>query len=157
MTDSRERARSVLEAAGIPPGRPAHVGPLGGGAYHTVAELRPTDGGHHTGGAPRIGSLIDGERMFRGGPRADFVSPALLGDIEKEEPFPEGCRGAGGHAVFAPSARLRLAPYRACLSLIMLVETVPRAYGAERDRRLREAVDPELLAAPEEIESVDVS
>ncbi|MFH0172567.1 phosphotransferase family protein [Streptomyces cacaoi] len=320
MTDSWERARSVLEAAGIPPDRLAHVGPLGGGTYNTVEELRLTDGGHYvlkvaptapglsheirllsaeaefcrgaaqaevpaprvvaldgqrllmtvcpgdpwngspepaeqaelrrqlggqvarlhrvtgpgfgypsgvfgplapdwrsaftamfdalladarsygawlprpadevavvaraaydaldevtvarlvhfdlwpgnilvdrSGAKPRIGGLIDGERMFWGDPLADFVSLALLGDIKRDEPFLEGYRGAGGHAVFDPSARLRLALYRAYLYLIMLIETIPRAYGGDHDRWLRETVAPELLAALDEIESAGVS
>lgn len=320
MTESWERARSVLETAGIPPGRLAHVGPLGGGTYNTVEELRLTDGGHYVlkvaptvpglshetrllsaeaefcrgaaladvpaprvvaldgqwllmtvcpgdpwngspepaeqadlrrelggqvarlhrvtgpgfgypsgafgplapdwrtaftamfdalladartygawlprpadevaavartaydaldevrvprlvhfdlwpgnilvdrvGGTPRIGGLIDGERMFWGDPLADFVSLALLGDIRRDEPFLEGYRRAGGQAVFDRSARLRLALYRAYLYLIMHIETVPRAYGAEHDRRLRETVAPELLAALDEIESGGVS
>ncbi|MEV5906696.1 aminoglycoside phosphotransferase family protein [Streptomyces sp. NPDC052127] len=320
MADSWERARSVLAAAGIPPDRLAHVGPLGGGTYNTVEELRLTDGGHYVlkvaptapglshetrllsaeaefcrgaaladvpaprvvaldgqwllmtvcpgdpwdeslgpterenlrrelgsqtarlhrvtgpgfgypsgafgplapdwrtaftgmfdalladargygawlprpadevaavaraayaaldevtvaclvhfdlwpgnilvdraGATPRIGGLVDGERMFWGDPLADFVSAALLGDIRKDEPFLEGYRGAGGHAVFDRPERLRLALYRAYLYLIMLIETVPRAYGTDHDRRLRETVAPELLAALDEIESVGVS
>ncbi|MDR6978094.1 aminoglycoside phosphotransferase (APT) family kinase protein [Streptomyces sp. 3330] len=320
MTDSWERARSVLETAGIPPGRLAQVAPLGGGTYNTVEELRLTDGAHYVlkvaptapglshesrllcaeaefcrgaaradvpaprvvaldgqwllmtvcpgdtwngsppsaeqddlrrelgghvarlhrvtgpgfgypsgvfgplaadwrtaftamfdalladaraygarlprpadevaavaragfdaldevtvarlvhfdlwpgnilvdraGGEPRIGGLVDGERMFWGDPLADFVSLALLGDIRRDEPFLEGYRGAGGRAVFDRSARLRLALYRAYLYLIMLVETVPRAYGADHDRWLREAVAPELLRALDEIGSGGVS
>lgn len=320
VTDSWERARRVLEAAGIPPGRLARVAPLGGGTYNTVEELRLTDGGHYvlkvaptapglsherrllvaeaefcrgaagtgvpapvvvaldgrwllmtvcpgspwddsvtahekaglrgelgeqvarlhrvTGpgfgypsgalgplapdwrtafttmfdavladarryGAPlprpadevaavaraaydaldevtvatlvhfdlwpgnvlvdrvdgkaRIGGLVDGERMFWGDPVADFVSLALLGDIRKDEPFLEGYRRVGGHAVFDASARLRLALYRAYLYLIMLTETIPRAYGAEHNRWLGETVAPELLAALDEIEAAGVS
>ncbi|WP_405765137.1 aminoglycoside phosphotransferase family protein [Streptomyces sp. NBC_00080] len=109
------------------------------------------------GATPRIGGLIDGERMFWGDPLADFVSAALLGDIRKDEPFLEGYRGAGGHAVFDRSERLRLALYRAYLYLIMLIETVPRAYGTDHDHWLRETVAPELLAALDEIESAGVS
>ncbi|MFE9450917.1 phosphotransferase family protein [Streptomyces sp. NPDC006739] len=44
MADSWERARQVLEKAGIPPARLAGVRPLGGGTYNTVEELRFTDG-----------------------------------------------------------------------------------------------------------------
>lgn len=109
------------------------------------------------GAEPRIGGLIDGERMFWGDPLADFVSLALLEDIRKDEPFLAGYRAAGGHAVFDASARLRLALYRAYLYLIMLAETVPRASGAEHDRWLGETVAPELLAALNEIESAGVS
>lgn len=108
-------------------------------------------------GKARIGGLVDGERMFWGDPVADFVSLALLGDIRKDEPFLEGYRRVGGHAVFDASARLRLALYRAYLYLIMLTETIPRAYGAEHNRWLGETVAPELLAALDEIEAAGVS
>lgn len=42
-----ERARRVLEAAGLPPGRLAARRPLGGGTYNTVEELRLADGTRH--------------------------------------------------------------------------------------------------------------
>ncbi|MGQ4365288.1 phosphotransferase family protein [Streptomyces sp. SAS_272] len=104
-----------------------------------------------TGGGARIGGLIDGERMFWGDPLADFVSPALLADIRQDEAFLAGYREAGGRAVFDAPARLRLALYRAYLYLIMIVETVPRAVGADRDRWTQEKVAPELVAALDEI------
>ncbi|MER5194339.1 phosphotransferase family protein [Streptomyces sp. NPDC002755] len=320
MTDSWERARGVLAAAGIPPDRLAHVGPLGGGTYNTVEELRLTDGGHYVlkvaptapglshesrllsaeaefcrgaalaevtaprvialgeqwllmtvcpgetwngsltpteqvelrrelggqvarlhrvsgpgfgypsgafgplaadwrtafttifdavladarrygarlprpadevaavaraaydaldevtvarlvhfdlwpgnilvdraGAKPRIGGLVDGERMFWGDPLADFVSLALLQDIRDDEAFLAGYRGAGGHAVFDASARLRLALYRAYLYLIMLTETIPRAVGAEQEEWVQKVVAPQLVAALDEIESAGVS
>ncbi|MET8164255.1 aminoglycoside phosphotransferase family protein [Streptomyces sp. NPDC005329] len=320
MTDSWERGRSVLAAAGIPPDRLAHVGPLGGGTYNTVEELRLTDGGHYVlkvaptapglsheirllaaeaefcrgaaraevtaprvialdgqwllmtvcpgdpwdgslnaveqaelrrelggqvarlhrvtgpgfgypsgvfgplapdwrtaftamfdavlddarrfgarlprpadevaavaraaydaldevtvarlvhfdlwpgnvlvdraGAKPRIGGLIDGERMFWGDPLADFVSLALLQDIRQDEPFLAGYRDAGGQPVFDASARLRLALYRAYLYLIMLTETIPRAIGADQLEWVQKAVAPQLVAALDEIESTDVS
>ncbi len=47
MTDSWERARRVLGAAGIPPGDLAHLRPLGGGTYNLVEELTLTDGTRH--------------------------------------------------------------------------------------------------------------
>ncbi|MFE9642974.1 phosphotransferase family protein [Streptomyces sp. NPDC006365] len=99
------------------------------------------------GAAPVIGGLIDGERMFWGDPLADFVSLALLGDIEQDEAFLTGYQKAGGHAVFASTARRRLALYRSYLYLIMLIETVPRASGNERGSWVRETVSPELTAA----------
>ncbi|MFG2026375.1 phosphotransferase family protein [Streptomyces sp. NPDC048825] len=99
------------------------------------------------GAAPVIGGLIDGERMFWGDPLADFVSLALLGDIEQDEAFLTGYREAGGHAVFTSAARRRLALYRSYLYLIMLIETVPRASGNERGSWVRETVSPELIAA----------
>lgn len=100
---------------------------------------------------PRIGGLIDGERMFWGDPLADFVSLALLDDIEKDEAFLAGYRQGGGHAALGRAERLRLALYRAYLYLIMLVETVPRAVDEGHDRWVQEAVAPELVAALDEI------
>ncbi|WP_189309488.1 phosphotransferase family protein [Streptomyces brasiliensis] len=105
-------------------------------------------------GDPRIGGLIDGERMFWGDPLADFVSLALLGDIRKDEAFLAGYREAGGRAEFDVPARLRLALYRSYLYLIMLTETVPRAVGEEQARRVRDLVAPELVAALDEIEEL---
>ncbi|MGW0833237.1 phosphotransferase family protein [Streptomyces prunicolor] len=105
-----------------------------------------------TTGTPRIGGLIDGERMFWGDPPADFVSLALLDDIRKDEAFLAGYREAGGRAGFDRSARLRYALYRSYLYLIMLAEAVPREFGAEENRWRREKVGPELLAALREID-----
>ncbi|MFC4466437.1 phosphotransferase family protein [Streptomyces xiangluensis] len=105
------------------------------------------------GAAPVIGGLIDGERMFWGDPLADFVSLALLGDIEQDEAFLTGYREAGGHAVFTSAARRRLALYRSYLYLIMLIETVPRASGNERGSWVRETVSPELIAALDALDS----
>ncbi|MEU2283316.1 aminoglycoside phosphotransferase family protein [Streptomyces sp. NPDC013178] len=47
MTDSWERARHILRAAGIPPDRLADLRPLDGGTYNTVDELRLTDGSRY--------------------------------------------------------------------------------------------------------------
>ncbi|MEU0383315.1 phosphotransferase family protein [Streptomyces chartreusis] len=105
-----------------------------------------------SGGDARIGGLIDGERMFWGDPLADFVSLALLGDIERDEAFLAGYREAGGRARFDTPARLRLALYRAYLYLIMLTETIPREVGEEQERWVQEAVAPELVAALDEID-----
>ncbi|MGX1365573.1 aminoglycoside phosphotransferase (APT) family kinase protein [Streptomyces canus] len=109
---------------------------------------RPADG------EPRIGGLIDGERMFWGDPLADFVSLALLGDIKEEEAFLTGYREAGGRAAFDVPARVRLALYRAYLYLIMLTETVPRAVSDEKERWVQSAVAPQLVAALDEIEAL---
>ncbi|MFE9443668.1 phosphotransferase family protein [Streptomyces sp. NPDC006602] len=106
------------------------------------------------GERPRIGGLIDGERMFWGDPLADLVSLALLGDIKKDEAFLAGYREAGERAEFDAPARLRLALYRAYLYLIMLAETIPRAVDADQDRWVQKAVAPELVAALEEIEDL---
>ncbi|MEV0174257.1 aminoglycoside phosphotransferase family protein [Streptomyces sp. NPDC050803] len=105
-------------------------------------------------GTPRIGGLIDGERMFWGDPVAEFVSLALLGDIEKDEGFLAGYREAGGRVDFDTATRIRLALYRAYLYLIMITETVPRGPDAGRDRWVQEAVAPELVAALDEIEDL---
>ncbi|GAA2665094.1 aminoglycoside phosphotransferase family protein [Streptomyces vastus] len=105
------------------------------------------------GAAPVIGGLIDGERMFWGDPLADFVSLALLGDIEQDEAFLTGYQEAGGHAVFTPAARRRLALYRSYLYLIMLIETVPRGSDNERGSWVRETVAPELTAALDALDS----
>ncbi|MFF7450080.1 MULTISPECIES: phosphotransferase [unclassified Streptomyces] len=102
-------------------------------------------------GQPRIGGLIDGERMFWGDPLADFVSLALLGDIRTDEAFLAGYRRAGGRADFDVPARLRYALYRAYLYLIMLTETVPREMDEEQRRWRQEAVAPQLEAALAEI------
>ncbi|BBC38829.1 hypothetical protein SGFS_101230 [Streptomyces graminofaciens] len=103
--------------------------------------------GSSQGSAPRIGGLIDGERMFWGDPLADFVSLALLDDIERDEPFLSGYREAGGDVAFTPSTRRRYALYRSYLYLIMLVESVPRASGEEHDAWARKVVAPQLTAA----------
>jgi len=105
----------------------------------------------HSEQAPRIGGLIDGERMFWGDPLADFVSLALLDDIRQDRDFLTGYQEAGGRAEFDAPARRRLALYRSYLDLIMLVETVPREVSDERVARVRESVAPELLAALDEL------
>ncbi|MER6128523.1 aminoglycoside phosphotransferase family protein [Streptomyces sp. NPDC001795] len=100
---------------------------------------------------PRIGGLIDGERMFWGDPLADFVSLALLGDIRDDADFLAGYREAGGEVEFTPAARRRLALYRSYLYLIMLIEVVPRAAGDDHVTWVREAVSPQLEAALDEL------
>ncbi|MEU0584699.1 aminoglycoside phosphotransferase family protein [Streptomyces sp. NPDC006132] len=47
MVDSWERARRILEEAGLDPGGLAHLAPLTGGTYNTVEELRLTDGSRY--------------------------------------------------------------------------------------------------------------
>ncbi|MET9897065.1 aminoglycoside phosphotransferase family protein [Streptomyces sp. NPDC006446] len=105
------------------------------------------------GAGPRIGGLIDGERMIWGDPLADFVSLALLGDIRQDEDFLAGYQEVGGTVEFDGSARRRLALYRSYLYLIMLVETVPRASGDDRVAWVRETVAPQLTAALAELGS----
>jgi aminoglycoside phosphotransferase (APT) family kinase protein len=109
---------------------------------------------HRPSGEARVGGLIDGERMFWGDPLADFVSLALLGDIQQDEAFLAGYREAGGRAEFDIPARLRLALYRGYLYLIMLTETIPRAVGADQDRWVQHTVAPELVAALTAIEDL---
>jgi len=96
------------------------------------------------GGAPRIGGLIDAERAFWGDPLADFVSLALLGDINQDEAFLAGYRNADGPGKLDASSRVRLALYRSYLYLIMLVEAVPRGYGVPRREWLERRVAPVL-------------
>ncbi len=99
-------------------------------------------------GARTIGGIIDGERMFWGDPVADFVSPALFGDIEQDRDFLDGyARSTGGAVEFTDSLRTRLALYRSYLYLIMLVETVPRGVGPEAAEATWESVAPHLVDA----------
>ncbi|MDX2552457.1 phosphotransferase family protein [Streptomyces stelliscabiei] len=106
------------------------------------------------GGTPRVGALIDGERMFWGDPVADFVSLALLGDIRRDSDFLTGYQEAGGEIEFTQSARRRYALYRSYLYLIMLVEAVPRALDDGHLAWRREAVAPQLTGALEELRAL---
>ncbi|MET7857751.1 aminoglycoside phosphotransferase family protein [Streptomyces sp. NPDC005318] len=106
-------------------------------------------------GARTVGAIVDGERMFWGDPVADFVSLALLGNVEKDEEFLAGyAAGPGGAVEFDASVRLRLALYRCYLYLIMLVETVPRRTPAEQREWVRREVEPQLESALTDVESV---
>jgi aminoglycoside phosphotransferase (APT) family kinase protein len=90
-------------------------------------------------GARTISGLIDGERMFWGDPLADFASLGLAGTAPEEDPdFRAGYAAGGGGTGWDPAARRRIALYRAYLYLIMLVEVVPRGYGAEHLAWVRE-------------------
>lgn len=89
--------------------------------------------------------------MFWGDPLGDFVSLALLGDIEQDTAFLTGYQNAGGRADFGTAARQRLALYRSYLYLIMLIETVPRAVDDDQVAWVREAVAPQLVAALDDI------
>ncbi len=100
---------------------------------------------------PRIGGLIDGERMLWGDPVADFVSLALLGDIRSDDAFLTGYQEAGGRAEFDETVGRRLALYRVYLYLIMLAETIPRAVGEEREGWVRKVVGPALVAALDDL------
>lgn len=72
----------------------------------------------------RVAGIIDAERAFWGDPMAEFVSLTLFRDLDPA--LTAGYREAGGPAAFDAPARRRLALYRVYLSLIMLVELVPR-------------------------------
>jgi aminoglycoside phosphotransferase (APT) family kinase protein len=98
------------------------------------------------GETPRIGGLIDAERAFWGDPLTDFVSLALLSDIQDDQAFLTGYREAGGPARLDASSRIRLALYSSYLYLIMLVEAVPREYGEDSRRWLGSRVAPALAA-----------
>ncbi|MYS21164.1 phosphotransferase [Streptomyces sp. SID4948] len=99
-------------------------------------------------GGRAISALIDGERMFWGDPLADFASLSLFGDApETDAAFLAGYRAGGGRTDFDAAALRRIALYRCYLYLIMLVEVVPRGYGAERRSWVREFVGPRLEAA----------
>jgi aminoglycoside phosphotransferase (APT) family kinase protein len=79
-----------------------------------------------------VSGIIDGERMFWGDPLAEFVSPALLGDITQDPDFLAGyAAAAGAPVVLDDAALLRLSAYRVYLYLIMVVESVPRGYDAD--------------------------
>ncbi|HEX7306506.1 aminoglycoside phosphotransferase family protein [Lentzea sp.] len=94
----------------------------------------------------KVTGLVDGERAFWGDPLAELVSPALFGDIDHDRDFLAGY----GAAPFTPSARRRLAMYRAYLYLVMLVEAAPRQYtgpGHEKGQSLvREHLTIQLAA-----------
>jgi len=98
------------------------------------------------GATPRIGGLIDAERAFWGDPLADFVSLALLGDIQQDEAFLTSYREADGPVRLDGSSPIRLALYRTYLYLIMLVEAAPRGYGGPRRERLERRVACALAA-----------
>lgn len=106
-------------------------------------------------GARSVSGIIDGERMFWGDPLAEFVSPALLGDIEDDADFLAGYAAAGGRVVFDAPARLRMALYRCYLYLIMLVEVVPRAAPDDRVDWTWRHVAPQLEAALVRLESAN--
>jgi hypothetical protein len=74
------------------------------------------------------------------------VSLAQLGDIQRDESFLAGYQEAGGPARLDASSPVRLAPYRGYLYLIMLVERVPRSFGASRRERLERRAAPVLPA-----------
>lgn len=99
----------------------------------------------------RVSGLIDGERAFWGDPVAEFVSLALLRDIEADTAFLAGYEEIAGPVGFDDRVRCRLALYKCYLYLIMLVESVPRHYGAGQLRWLDDVVAPCLVAAAADV------
>jgi aminoglycoside phosphotransferase (APT) family kinase protein len=98
-----------------------------------------------------VTGLIDGERAFWGDPVAEFVSLALLGDIEQDPAFLAGYREIAGPLEFDERVRARLSLYRCYLYLIMLVESGPRRFAPAQLHWLRDVVTPCLTT---EIEAV---
>lgn len=98
-----------------------------------------------------VTGLIDGERAFWGDPVAEFVSLALLGDIEPDTAFLTGYQAVAGPVTFDDHTRARLALYKCYLYLIMLVESAPRRYGAGQLRWLADVVAPRLVAAAADV------
>ncbi|QWB21451.1 MULTISPECIES: phosphotransferase family protein [Streptomyces] len=92
MVDSWERARRVLERAGLDPGGLAHLRPLTGGTYNTVEELRLTDGTRYVLKIPPAAAvpglrherrlLVSEAEFYRSAARAGVPAPRLvsLGD-----------------------------------------------------------------------------
>ncbi|SCK40210.1 Predicted kinase, aminoglycoside phosphotransferase (APT) family [Streptomyces sp. WMMB 714] len=100
-------------------------------------------------GSRHVSGIVDGERMFWGDPLADFPSLQLFGRAENDPDLMAGYRAAagGGPDLGDEAVLTRLALYRCYLYLIMLVETVPRAPGAEAVRWTRAHAGPALLEA----------
>ncbi len=88
MVDSWERARLVLQQAGLDPGRLAHLAPMTGGTYNTVEELRLTDGSRYVLKVPPGGAvpglrherelLVSEAEFYRSAARAGVTAPHLV-------------------------------------------------------------------------------
>ncbi|MEU3888814.1 aminoglycoside phosphotransferase family protein [Streptomyces sp. NPDC029041] len=88
MVDSWERARHVLRAAGLDPGRLARLTPLTGGTYNTVEELRLTDGSRYVLKVPppavvpglrhERGLLVSEAEFYRSAARVEVTAPQLV-------------------------------------------------------------------------------
>ncbi|AZQ32620.1 aminoglycoside phosphotransferase family protein [Streptomyces cyaneochromogenes] len=88
MVDSWERARQVLDAAGIPPGHLAHLRPLSGGTYNTVEELLLTDGRRYVLKVPPASTvpglthesdlLVSEAEFYRAAAKADVRAPHVV-------------------------------------------------------------------------------
>ncbi|WP_217215242.1 phosphotransferase family protein [Streptomyces sp. AC550_RSS872] len=92
MVDSWERARQVLDAAGISPEHLAHLRPLTGGTYNTVEELLLTDGRRYVLKVPPAPTapglrhenrlLVSEVEFYRGAAKADVPAPRVVADGE---------------------------------------------------------------------------
>lgn len=88
MADSWDRARNVLEEAGLPPGHLARLRPLTGGTYNTVEELLLTDGRRYVLKVPPAASvpglrherglLVAEAEFYRGAAQADVPAPRVV-------------------------------------------------------------------------------
>ncbi|MDO0909663.1 aminoglycoside phosphotransferase family protein [Streptomyces sp. DT2A-34] len=88
MVDSWERARQVLEAAGLPPGHLAHLRPLSGGTYNTVEELVLVDGRRYVLKVPPAPTLpcmtherellVSEAEFYRAAAKADVAAPRVV-------------------------------------------------------------------------------
>ncbi|MCX4986591.1 phosphotransferase family protein [Streptomyces sp. NBC_00572] len=85
-----------------------------------------------TGNGPwHLSGLIDGERAFFGDPLAELVGLDPLGAAEDDADLLAGYRSVTPALTLDSGARVRLALYRVYLTLVMRVESVPRAYGGD--------------------------
>ncbi|MEY9996601.1 aminoglycoside phosphotransferase (APT) family kinase protein [Streptomyces sp. V4I8] len=90
MVDSWERARQVLDTAGIPPEHLTHVRPLSGGTYNTVEELLLTDGRRYVLKVPPPSTapglrheqrlLVSEVEFYRGAAKAEVPAPRVVAD-----------------------------------------------------------------------------
>jgi aminoglycoside phosphotransferase (APT) family kinase protein len=88
VVDSWERARHILDAAGLDPGRLAHLAPLTGGTYNTVEELRLTDGTRYVLKIPPAAAtpglrherrlLVSEAEFYRSAAEAGVPAPRLV-------------------------------------------------------------------------------
>jgi aminoglycoside phosphotransferase (APT) family kinase protein len=85
VADSWERARHILQTAGLDPGRLVHLAPLTGGTYNTVEELRLTDGSRYVLKIPPAAAvpgmrhekrlLVSEAEFYRSAARAGVPAP----------------------------------------------------------------------------------
>lgn len=90
MADSWERARQILDAAGMAPDHLAHLRPLAGGTYNTVEELLLTDGRRYVlkvpppstvPGLSHENRLLESEvEFYRRAAEADVPVPRVVAD-----------------------------------------------------------------------------